>query len=130
MSEVHADWGAFAQNGIRSVCGAMQEFRAEPQGLVRRMAHAEHPLIASNGADALTNLVSQRLKGEPMVGNGESRTNRVAGSFVRLNREEVIDGFFKAAVQKVLVALEGHQPALANTRLGRQMKPVNGVEKK
>src|SRR5437762_7505279 len=47
MGEIHAYGGALAQNRIRAVGAGFEQLRAEPQGLIGRMTHAEHPLVAT-----------------------------------------------------------------------------------
>ena len=58
VGEVHADGRLFAEDGVGAVGGiTFEEGGPEPERLVQRVAHAEHPLIAFDGADAAADLV-------------------------------------------------------------------------
>ena len=80
VGEVHADGGAFEKDGC-GVFGGSEELRAEAQGVVGGMTHAEHPLVATDGADGFAHLVGEGLEGELVVGVGKSGGNGVARSF-------------------------------------------------
>ena len=97
MRQVHADRGAFAQDRIEPAGGvADEEFLAQAQRLVGRVAHAEHPLVAADAADAAADLVGQGLEGELLVGGGEGAGDRVAGAGLALLLEEKVDRLLEA----------------------------------
>jgi len=61
MREVHPHGGRFAEQGKHPGRVAGEEFGADPQGVVGRVPHAKHPLVAAQTADAAPNLVGERL---------------------------------------------------------------------
>ena len=72
VREVHADRGPFDEDGegvFRS--GAASQGGADFQGVVGGVAHAEHPLVAADRADAAADLVGQGLEADGLVGGGQ-----------------------------------------------------------
>ncbi len=68
VGQVHPYRGQLAEDRIATFhFGAAEQFRPEAQRLVRRMPHAEHPLVAAHGANAAADLVRQCLKRETMI---------------------------------------------------------------
>ena len=68
------------------------------------MTGAEHPLVATHRAHAVTNLVGERLEAERTVAGGKSTGDRGTGPMVGLRCEEDIDRFLKAPFQQVFEA--------------------------
>ena len=152
MGQVHPHRGAFAQQGIGAVAGAAaQQFRANPQRLIERMSHAEHPLIAAHRTHAAPHLVGQRLEGEAMIRRRQRAGNAVAWAIGILDGKKILDGLFETTLQKLFVALEGNQPFVQGhgpeevdfqgigadcppvdvrgLEFGREMKPMEGIKK-
>ncbi len=96
--------------------------------MIGRMPHAEHPLIAAHGAHAAPHLVGQRLKRQPLIRRRQRAGNGVAGAFGLLRRKKTLNRLGEPAVQQVLEPFKRNQAALADARLVRQMKPVDGVK--
>src|SRR6266478_3604003 len=102
MCQVHAHRSALAQNRVRAISSIRpQQFGPDAQRLIRRMTHAEHPLIAAHSADAAAHLVGERLKTQTMVSCRQSARNGVAGTFGLLQRQKMIYRFFKSSLQKM-----------------------------
>ncbi len=88
----------------------------------------EHPLIAAHGADAAAHLVGESLKAEAAIGRGQRAGDGGAGS-VAPARQENVDGFFEAALQKVDVAARRESAAAASAVLSqRKMEAMDGVQ--
>jgi hypothetical protein len=104
MAEVHADGVRSRRMGIDAGGIARSQFGPDAEGLIERDAHAEHPLVAADGADAAADLVGEGLEGEAMVGGGEGAGDAVAGSVVGLVGEEAGDGLVEPAVEEVFVS--------------------------
>ena len=98
--------------------------------MIGRMPHAEHPLIAADGTHAASHLVGQRLKRQPLIRRRQRAGNGIAGAFSLLHREKIFNRLGKPAVQQVFEPFKRNQTALADARLVRQMKAVDGVKKK
>ena len=130
MRQVHAHGSAFAQDGEGAVSSGGEQFRAEAQGLVLGVAHAEHPLISPHRPDTAAHLVGQSLESEAVIGGGEGTAQGIAGALLRLSSQEGIDGFLKTAVEELLVALEGDVAAGFQFRPGGQVEAVDGSEEK
>ena len=127
VAEVHAHRRALAQNRVAAIGVAPQQLGPETQGMIGRMTHAKHPLIAADGAHAAPHLVGKCLKREPLIGRRQCAGEGIAGAFGLLHGEKVFNRLREPAVQQVFEALERNQAALADARLERQMKPVDGV---
>lgn len=128
VAEVHADGGLFAEDGVDAGGVAACEFGADAEGLIEGMAHSEHPLVASDGADAATDLVGKGLEGEAMVGGGEGAGEAVAGAVLGLVGEKTGDGLIEAAVEEVFIAREGNEAARVEFGSEREVKPVQRIE--
>ncbi len=112
MRQIHADRGALAQDGVGAVARVSPEqLGPDAQGVISRVAHAEHPLITAHRAHAAADLVGQRLKRQPVVSRRQGAGDGVAGAFRLLHRQEVVNGFFESALEEVLVAFEGDEGA-------------------
>ena len=131
VGQVHADRSLFAQDRIRTIRGGLQQFGPDAQGLVDGMPHAEHPLIAPDGADTATDLIRERLEGQPMIGRGQGGTDAVAGAFGLLLGQEGIDRLLESTMEQVLESAERNQPtgapALAGEH-GGKMEAMQGVQ--
>ena len=68
----------FGQDRERAVFRSVQQLGAEPQRLIRRMADAEHPLVAAHRSHAAPNLVGQRLKSQVVIGRRQRAGDRIA----------------------------------------------------
>src|SRR5207253_279431 len=90
----------------------------------------KHPLVAAHRTDAAPHLISQRLEGEPMVSRGQRAANRVGWPGGLLIFKKCFDGFLEAALEQMLVAVKGNQPARLQPRFVRQMEAINRIEKK
>ncbi len=130
MGQVHAHRRGLAQDGEEGrLVIALEQFRPHSQGLVGRMADAEHPLIAAHRAHAAAHLVGQRLKAQAAVSGGQGAGDGLAGSLGGLDGQEDVDGFLETALEQVQVAFVGHLAA-GCVGLERQMEAVNGVKEK
>ena len=67
---------------------ALEQFAADAQRLIERMAEAEHPRIAVRGTHGAADLVGERLKSERVVGGGERARERFAGPVLALRARE------------------------------------------
>ena len=110
MREVHAHWRALTQNRVGAVERVSPEqFRPQAQGVIGRVPHAKHPLVAAHRPHTASDLVSQRLERQPVVGRRQGTRDSVAGTLRSLHRQKVVNGLFESALQQVLVALEGNE---------------------
>jgi hypothetical protein len=126
MGEIHANRRGFAQDWIGAVDRmALEQFGAQTQRMIGRMPHAEHPLIAADGADASAHLIGQGLKRQPMIRRGQGGANGVAGPVHSLRGQEIIDGFLEPALEQMFETTVGHASGRAGREAGRQMKTVN-----
>src|SRR5581483_547419 len=131
VREVHAHRRRFAQNRIAAIGGAaVQQFRPDAQGLIRRMAHAEHPLVAAHRAHTSTHLVRQRLDSQSIIRIGERARNGVVRPFRRLRSEKYLQRLLEPTLQQMRVTPERHQPPLFHARFQRQVKSMNRIKKK
>jgi hypothetical protein len=73
------------------------------------VSHAEHPLVAAHRAHATADLVGQRLESQPVISCGQGAGDSVTGTFRLLHRQEMVNGFFEPALEKMLVAFEGDE---------------------
>lgn len=62
VGKIHADGRAFAEYG-KEIVGETEEFGAYSQRVVGGVSHAEHPLVATHGADGFADLVGESLEG-------------------------------------------------------------------
>jgi hypothetical protein len=106
VGQVHADGGAFAEDG-EEVVVLFQEFGTNAEGVIGGVAHAEHPLVAADGADGAADLVGEGLEGELVVGGGEGGGDAIGGAVLFLDVEEGVDGFFEVASEEAFVTSEG-----------------------
>ena len=79
------------------------------QRMVGRMAHAKHPLVAADRADAAADLVGQGLKAQGLVGGGQGAGDGVARPVAFFGRAKFIDRLFETPAQQPGVAFERHQ---------------------
>ena len=126
VAQIHTHWGRLVQNRKQPLRGHLPQQLTHPQRLVRRMADAEHPLVAAHRTHAAPHLVGQGLKTQPTVGLGP-RTGR--GVAERRSQQQV-DGLFKTTLEQVVVPLERHPPPRRQPCLARQVKPIDGIQKK
>ena len=129
VRQVHAHGRAFAENRIRAVRRTLEQLGANAQRLIARVPHAEHPLVAAHGAHAAAHLIGEGLEREPVIRRRQRAGDGVARAVALLQREEFINRLLEAALQQMLVALEGNQPAPVQLRDARNVEAVNGVEK-
>jgi hypothetical protein len=127
VAEVHAHRRRLAQDGIEAA-RAPQQFRAQAQRIVGRMAGAEHPLVAAHRAHAAAHLVGQRLEAQAAVSGGQRAGDDRPGAARAFGGQEKVDGLVEAAVQKVGVARIGNLSGRAGRRALWHVKPVDGVE--
>ena len=136
VREIHADRGAFAQNRVSAIARVTPEqFRPDPQGVIGRVPHAEHPLVAAHRANAAADLVGQGLKCQPVIRGGQGARDGVSRPLRLLHGQEAIDRFFKSALQQVFVTAERDERTCAllggsggGLQLGRQVETVDGVK--
>ena len=108
---------------------------SNPERLIEGMTNAEHPLITAHRAHRAPYLIGEGLHSEAMVGGREGTGNTIARTFLRLDREEGIDGLAKTPVKELFVSLERNQsaaPLISNTggEPFREMEAMDGVEEK
>jgi len=89
----------------------LEEFGPKAQGLVGGVAHAEHPLVAADRADAAADLVGEGLEGQAVIGRRQGAGDGVAGASGLLHGQEMVDGFFKPPAEEVFVAGERDERA-------------------
>ena len=130
VAQIHAHRGAFAQHGIGAVLAALQQFGTHAQRMIRRMAHAKHPLVAAHGTHAAPHLIRQRLKADALIHGGQRAGNRVAGTHVFLHGQKLVQRLLKPAVQQMFKSFERNHAAGARGQFPRQMKTVNRVKEK
>ena len=100
------------------------------------MSHTEHPLVTTDGPDAASNLIRQRLESEPVVSGSKSTGDGVAGALGLLHGKETVYSFFESPVEQVLETAERNEGSgrLGRQSLGdqplRQMEAVDGIEEK
>ena len=70
------------------------------------MTHPEHPLIALYHPHAAADLVRERLKTKPLVGNGQRTADAIRRALGSLHGEKVIQGFFEPAIEKKMETAE------------------------
>jgi len=134
MREVHPHRRAFAQDRIGAGGGiAAGHFRTDPQRLVGRVAHPEHPLVAAHAAHAAADLVGQRLERQPLIGRGQRAGNPVARALRRLGPEKNVDRFLKPPLQQVFITFERNRrrprAIFARSEPRGEVEAVDRVEK-
>ena len=96
------------ENWERCVRRAPDQFRAYPQGIIRGVPGAKHPLVATDGANAATDLIGECLECETAVCRGERAGEAIAEAVSGLCCKEDADGFFVAAREEALDASVGN----------------------
>ncbi len=110
VREVHADRRPLDKDGEGLIGrGAVLQCSAYFQRMVGRMAHAEHPLIAADGADTAADLVGQSLKADGLIGGGQRTGDGIARTESGLDRAKIVDRLLKPAAQQMHVAGERHE---------------------
>ncbi|OQA22414.1 MAG: hypothetical protein BWY63_00848 [Chloroflexi bacterium ADurb.Bin360] len=128
VAQIHAHRGDFTQQREEPIRGSSAEFWTHPQGVIRRMPNAEHPLIAAHRPHTPSHLIRQSLESQPVIGCRQCAGKRLRGTLLRLRREETLNSFLKTAIEQVNIALVGNQsPALQRRMLG-QMKAMERVQ--
>src|SRR5687768_4241087 len=98
--------------------------------MIHGMAHAKHPLVSPDRADAAADLIRERLKPEALISRGEGAGKRVVRSVPPLDMKETLDGFFKSPLQQVGIAAKRNVAAGRKPLRRRELKAMDGVEKK
>jgi len=129
VGEVHADGGPFAEDG-EEVVVLGEEFGADTEGVVGGVSHAEHPLVAANGADGFADLVGEGLEGELVVGGGEGGRDAIGRAVLFLNVEKGVERFFKLACEKVFVSLKWDRAGGLGGKFFGEVKAVDCLQKK
>ena len=129
VGEVHADGGAFAEDG-EEVVVLLEEFGANTQRVIGGVPHAEHPLVTADGADGFADLVGEGLEGELMVGGGEGGGDAIGGAVLILDVEEGVDGFLELAGEEVLVSVERDGAGGVGGEFFGEVKAVNRLQEK
>src|SRR5580765_5714536 len=110
MSQVHAHGSAFTQNWIGAIVLApAKQFGSDAQRLIGGMSHPKHPLIAAHCAHAAADLIGERLKCQTMIRRGKRAADGIDRALGSLHGEKSVDGFFKAALEEMLVTFEGDE---------------------
>jgi hypothetical protein len=114
---------------------APAEFRPDAERLIGRVAHAEHPLIAADGAHASADLIGERLEGKALIGDGERAGGSVAGAVAGLGLEKGLNRLFEVALEEVLVTVKwdewfGSSGRWCAVQAMRDVEPVDAVEEK
>jgi hypothetical protein len=107
-----------------------EEFLANAEWVIGGVPHPEHPLVASNGADRLADLVRQGLERELMIGGCEGGANPIGWTFLILNFKKYVDGFLEMATEEVFVTIEGNRSGVRGWKPFREVKAMNGLEEK
>ena len=130
VGEVHAHRRGLEQDRKERLGGvASQEFRADAQRIVRRMADPEHPLVAANRADTAAHLVRQRLERQCAIAGGEGAGYGGARAGGLLGCQEEIDGLLEAALQQCGVTGERDLRPRSGRLPKRDVIAVDGVQK-
>jgi len=131
VRNVHAHRGALGEDRKRIARrGPAAKLRPDPQRMIDRVPHAEHPLVAAHRAHAAAHLVGQRLKAQAVICLRQRAGHRLVRPLARLCPEEDIDGFLEPAAQQVGVAVERDKPARGHASLHGEMEPVDGIQEK
>jgi hypothetical protein len=133
VSEVHSHRRALAEDWIRAIEAAGEEFGFEAQGLVCGMTGAEHPLVAADAAHAAADLVGKGLEGEAMVGDSEGTAKTLAGAGGAERVTETLDGFLETALEEMLESREWDElfrvaGAGISGEQRRKVKPMDRVK--
>ena len=98
--------------------------------MVRRMSHAEHPLVAAHRPHAAPDLVGEGLKGDALIYDRQRAGDGVAGAGAFLRCQENFQGLLEPPLQQVFKTPEGNHARRRCGQFARQMKPVDRVEEK
>ena len=104
MGEIHAHRGRLVEQGIGAIGTGGEQLGADTQRLLRRMADAEHPLVATQAAHAPPHLIGECLQAEITVGRRQGARDRIRRSRRPLHGEERRDRFGESPCEEVLVA--------------------------
>jgi len=117
VRQVHPHGRAFAQNRIRAIlCAEAKQLRPNPQRLIHRMAHPEHPLVSFNRAHAVPHLVGERLKSQSVISGGQGARDGITRSLLFLHGQKAIDRFLEPAAQQEFVPMERDERGFAVLR--------------
>ena len=129
MRQIHPHRGSFAQNGIGTpVADLLQQLRPNPQRLIFRMAHSEHPLIPAHRSHTAPDLVRQCLERQPMIGRGERARNCVVRPSGILHLQKNLDRLLEPPLKQMFVPFERDQSAQFAAAFVRQVKAMNGIK--
>ena len=131
MGKVHPHRGGFPQHRkeltAAANAAAVEQLRANPQGMVGGMAHAKHPAVASKRPHAPPHLVGKRLQSKVVVGGRQAAAKRIGRAAAPLLGEKDLDRLCETAVEQMLVAGVGNQRG-CRAELGRQKEAVDRRE--
>ena len=133
VGEIHPHGGALAQERVGCVGGrgfARDQFGADAQRLVERVAEAEHPRVAAGGADGAADLVGEGLKREGVVRGGEGAGEGFARAVGGLGGGEDGDGLFETAFEQVSETRIGHAAEAREIGARGEVVAVDGGEEK
>ena len=130
VGQVHAHRRLLTKDRVGAVRVAAQELRADTERLVERMAHPEHPLVATHAAHAPAHLVRKGLKTEPLVRCRQRAADRVGRPAASLFLQKDLDGLLKSSLKQMLETPEGDQTPLCDLCLRRDLEPVHRVQEK
>ena len=115
-------------NGRRA---ALQQLRAHAQRIIGRMPGAKHPLIAAHGSHAAPHLIGQSLKCQPAISGGQRAGKAIARSIALLQAARKIPiASSNRRLRSFSYPLKGISVRPRDSGPRRQMKSMNGVEKK
>jgi len=130
MRQVHAHRRGFDQQRIEPGSRVRLEQAGHyTQGMIRRVPHAEHPAVAGKGADAVLDLIGQRLKGELVVGQSQSAGDGLCKARGSRFGQEGVDGLLKTALEQVRVPSVGDMARRGGAEPLRHVKAIDGIEK-
>ena len=69
--------------------------------MISRVACAEHPLVALDGSDRLSDLICKGLEGELMISRGEGRREAIGRTVFGLALKKDVNRFFEMTTEKV-----------------------------
>ncbi len=135
MREVHADGRGFPQNRVGAVRRVTpKQLRPQAQRLIRGVSHAEHPLVAANGAHAAADLVGKGLERQPVVSCRQGAGDGIVGSGRPHGGQEMLDSFLEPPLEQVLKPMKWNFRGLSIAarrfqQRRRQMKTMDRVKK-
>ena len=130
MGQVHAHWGALAQDGVGGVAASRaQQFGPDAQRLVERMAEAEDPRIAARGAHGVADLVGESLEAQGVIGGRERAGKGLVGALRGLGAQEPADRLLEAAFEHPPETVVRHAARAGELAPGRQVVAVDRREK-